>query len=128
MAARSTRPRYACKLRHGSKTTQHPTSQMTTRLARLSALPMRVPSSAFGWARTPAWAGADGTLYLNIAGREAQGTIPNAETEFAAQELAARLRALGGTEPADTPPNAADPHPTVEVYPPAALYSTVRGV
>ncbi len=80
------------------------------------------------WARTRAWAGADGALYLNIAGREPQGAIPAAEAEPTAKNLSARLGALGGTDPADAPPNAADLQPAVEVYPPAALYSTVRGV
>jgi predicted AlkP superfamily phosphohydrolase/phosphomutase len=80
------------------------------------------------WARTRAWAGADGAIYLNIAGREPQGAIPAAEAEPAAENLSARLGALGGTEPAAAPPNAVDLQPAVEVYRPATLYSTVRGV
>ena len=75
----------------------------------------------------PRWAGDDGAIYLNIAGREPQGVIPAAEADWAAGDLAARLRALGGSEPADTP-NADNLPPAVEVYRPAALYSTVRGV
>ena len=80
------------------------------------------------WAHTRAWAGDDGAIYLNIAGREPQGIIPAAEADSAAANLSARLRALGGSEPADAPPNAADLPPAVEVYRPAALYATVRGV
>jgi predicted AlkP superfamily phosphohydrolase/phosphomutase len=80
------------------------------------------------WPRTRAWAGADGAIYLNIAGREPQGIIPAAEAELAAQELAARLRALHSTELADAPADTAGMQPAVEVYPPAALYAAVRGV
>ena len=80
------------------------------------------------WAHTRAWAGDDGAIYLNIAGREPQGIIPATEAEFAAQELATRLRALHGADPSDAPPNAADLQPAVEGYPPAVLYSAVRGV
>jgi predicted AlkP superfamily phosphohydrolase/phosphomutase len=80
------------------------------------------------WPRTRAWAGADGGLYLNVAGREPQGLIPAAEADQAAEELAARLRALAGPEPADRTPNAADTRPAVEVYRPAAIYAATRGV
>jgi predicted AlkP superfamily phosphohydrolase/phosphomutase len=90
--------------------------------------PATVEECDVDWARTCAWAGPDGAIYLNIAGREPQGTIPAAEAERAAEELTARLRALDSAEPADPPPNAADLQPAVEVYPPAALYTTVRSV
>jgi predicted AlkP superfamily phosphohydrolase/phosphomutase len=75
------------------------------------------------WAHTRAWAGDDGALYLNIAGRDPQGSIPAAEAEPATENLAARLRTLSGTAP-----TAAELRPAVEVYRPAALYSAVRGV
>ncbi len=90
--------------------------------------PARLDECDIDWANTRAWAGADGALYLNIAGREPQGCIPAAEAEIAAHELAARLRALHGPAPADLVTNAADRQPAVEVYPPAALYAAVRGV
>lgn len=80
------------------------------------------------WAHTRAWAGDDGAIYLNIAGREPQGSIPTAEADSAAANLAARLRALHDSAPTDAPPNAAELPPAVEVYRPAALYATVRGV
>jgi predicted AlkP superfamily phosphohydrolase/phosphomutase len=80
------------------------------------------------WAHTRAWAGADGAIYLNIAGREPQGIIPAADADAVAANLLTRLRALGGSEPGDAPPNAADLPPAVEVYRPAALYASVRGV
>jgi predicted AlkP superfamily phosphohydrolase/phosphomutase len=69
------------------------------------------------WERTRAWAGAGGAIYLNIAGREPRGTIPAAEADGAAEDLAARLGAL----------SAADMQPSVKAYSPAALYSAVRG-
>jgi predicted AlkP superfamily phosphohydrolase/phosphomutase len=72
------------------------------------------------WAHTRAWAGDDGTLYLNIAGREPQGAIAEAEADLAAANLSARLRALGSESP-DLPP-------AIEVYRPSALYATARGV
>jgi predicted AlkP superfamily phosphohydrolase/phosphomutase len=80
------------------------------------------------WAHTRAWAGDDGAIYLNIAGREPQGIIPAAEADLAAANLSARLRALGGSDPADAPANPTALPPAVEVYRPAALYATVRGV
>jgi len=64
------------------------------------------------WEHTRAWAGDDGALFLNIVGREPQGIIPAAEADSAAENLARRLRTLSG----------------VEVYRPAALYASVRGV
>jgi predicted AlkP superfamily phosphohydrolase/phosphomutase len=72
------------------------------------------------WAHTRAWAGDDGTLYLNIAGREPQGAVAEAEADLAAANLSARLRALGSESP-DLPP-------AIEVYRPSALYATARGV
>ena len=80
------------------------------------------------WAHTRAWAGADGAIYLNIAGREPQGAIPAAEADSAAANLSARLRALGSGDLADPPPNGDDLPPAVDVYRPAALYSAIRGV
>lgn len=64
------------------------------------------------WQRTRAWAGDDGALYLNIVGRELHGIILAAEADSTTEILAARLRTLSG----------------VEVYRPATLYTSVRGV
>jgi predicted AlkP superfamily phosphohydrolase/phosphomutase len=79
------------------------------------------------WAHTRAWAGDDGALYLNIAGREPQGAIPAAEAEQAASDLAARLRALVGPKAAQDQPSLAVTA-AVEAYRPAALYTAARGV
>jgi len=92
------------------------------------AQPATLEECDVDWEHTRAWAGADGAIYLNIAGREPLGAIPAAEADLATENLAARLRALGGTEPADAPPNATDLLPGVKIYLPAALYATVRGV
>jgi predicted AlkP superfamily phosphohydrolase/phosphomutase len=64
------------------------------------------------WEHTRAWAGDNGALFLNIVGREPQGMIPAAEADSAVENLATRLRTLSG----------------VEVYRPATLYASVRGV
>jgi predicted AlkP superfamily phosphohydrolase/phosphomutase len=74
------------------------------------AWPAMLEQCDVDWAHTRAWAGDDGALFLNIVGREQQGIIPAAEADSAAENLATRLRTLSG----------------VEVYRPAALYSTVR--
>jgi predicted AlkP superfamily phosphohydrolase/phosphomutase len=75
------------------------------------------------WEHTRAWAGDDGAIFLNIAGREPQGAIAAAEADSVAANLSARLRTL-----ADPPPNAADLSPAVEVYRPAALHAAIRSV
>jgi predicted AlkP superfamily phosphohydrolase/phosphomutase len=80
------------------------------------------------WARTRAWAGEDGAIYLNIAGREPQGAIPAADVERVADDLSARLGALQAAEPASALASAADPQPAVKVYAPAAPYSLGRSL
>jgi predicted AlkP superfamily phosphohydrolase/phosphomutase len=90
--------------------------------------PAALEECAIDWAHTRAWAGPDGAIYLNIAGREPEGTIRAAEADAVADNLAARLRALAGPEPTGTPQQAADNIPDVEVYRPAALYAGARGV
>jgi predicted AlkP superfamily phosphohydrolase/phosphomutase len=88
----------------------------------------RLEECAVDWARTRAWAGPDGTLHLNIAGREPQGAIPAADADAAAERLAVRLRALPGPDASHAPQAAGESLPEVEVYRPAALYAAVRGV
>jgi predicted AlkP superfamily phosphohydrolase/phosphomutase len=77
------------------------------------------------WERTRAWAGGDGAIYLNVAGREPQGAVPAAAAEQALANLATRLRALAGPDPLVRDTGAA---PAVEIYRPAALYAAARGV
>ncbi|MEO7913612.1 MAG: alkaline phosphatase family protein [Roseiflexaceae bacterium] len=79
------------------------------------------------WAHTRAWAGDDGSLFLNIIGREAQGIIPAADADSAIENLAARLRTISSSAPAHAMMTTADIRPAVEVYRPATLYATVRG-
>jgi predicted AlkP superfamily phosphohydrolase/phosphomutase len=90
--------------------------------------PAGLEECAVDWARTRAWAGPDGAIYLNVAGREPRGGIPAADADAAAEDLAARLRALAGPESSDAPQAAGERLPEVEVYRPAALYAAVRGV
>jgi predicted AlkP superfamily phosphohydrolase/phosphomutase len=80
------------------------------------------------WARTRAWAEADGAIYLNISGREPHGAIPSANADAAAENLAARLRALAGPDTANPPSALGDQPAAVEVYRPAGLYAATRGV
>src|SRR5262249_44902695 len=69
------------------------------------------------WERTRAWAGDDGAIYLNVAGREPQGIIPAAEIDQVAASLVERLRGL----------RLPDGAPLLEVHRPAPTYSLGRG-
>ncbi|HEU5097952.1 MAG TPA: alkaline phosphatase family protein [Roseiflexaceae bacterium] len=80
------------------------------------------------WERTRAWAEADGAIYLNIAGRDAQGAIPSAQADAAAEDLAARLRALPGPASTNAPHVTGEQTPALEVYRPASLYAATRGI
>lgn len=80
------------------------------------------------WARTQAWAEADGAIYLNVAGREPHGVIPSANADAAAESLAARLRALAGPDTADVPGAPGERSAAIEVYRPAGLYAAARGI
>jgi predicted AlkP superfamily phosphohydrolase/phosphomutase len=80
------------------------------------------------WARTQAWAEADGAIYLNISGREAHGAIPSTNAEAAAENLAERLRALAGPHTANAPSALGEQPAPVEVYRPAGLYAATRGI
>jgi predicted AlkP superfamily phosphohydrolase/phosphomutase len=74
------------------------------------------------WPTTRAWAGDNGAIYLNVAGREPQGTVAPGAVEQAIADLRERLRALGlpGAPPGKPAP--------VEVYRPSVLYGAARGV
>ncbi|MCB9616310.1 MAG: alkaline phosphatase family protein [Sandaracinus sp.] len=68
------------------------------------------------WSRTRAWAegGYYARLFLNVAGREPSGTIPERAAEAAAEELRALLLAYGP--------------PGTKVWRPRELYGEVKGV
>ena len=72
-------------------------------------------------ARTTAWAagGYYARLYLNVAGREPQGIVPQADYERVRDEIAAKLAALGDEH--------GNPIGTFSVKP-QDLYRTVRNV
>lgn len=72
------------------------------------------------WSQTQAW-GAGGyyaRIFLNVKGREPEGTIPLAEYEAVRSRLAAELEAL--TDPDGQPLN-------VKAYKPQEIYQRVRG-
>lgn len=81
------------------------------------------------WARTRAWSGDDGAIYLNVAGREPQGTVPADQAEQALTDLSERLRAI--EPPATASSSQADQSsgvPEVEIMRPPAVYSASSGV
>lgn len=50
--------------------------------------------SGIDWSRTTAYAVGLGSVYLNVAGREADGTVNPADTDRVGKEIAGRLRGL----------------------------------
>jgi predicted AlkP superfamily phosphohydrolase/phosphomutase len=94
------------------------------RLSSLPARPTRLAECDVDWATTRAWAGDSGAIYLNIAGREPQGSVAPEQTEQLLASLSDRLRAL------ITPDRTAQlvAGPAIEVYRPSALYSMSQGV
>lgn len=73
------------------------------------------------WSRTRAWGsgGYYGRLFLNIAGREPEGTVDPADAEQLRAEITAKLEAL--------PDHTGRPMGT-RVFRPEALYREVRGI
>ena len=73
------------------------------------------------WSRTTAWGegGYYARVFLNVAGREPEGTIPPEEYEAVRDDLAARIAAI--------PDDAGEPIPTA-VYKPEELYGEPQGV
>lgn len=78
-------------------------------------------ADAVDWQRTRAWSGGGycGRIYLNVQGREPQGSIPRAAVDAVRQELAEQLR---GLVDADGSPIKA------EVYAPQSLYQQVNRI
>jgi predicted AlkP superfamily phosphohydrolase/phosphomutase len=81
----------------------------------------RIEDCTIDWARTKAWAsgGYYGRLFLNVAGREPQGTVPAGEYEAFRDMLVARIEAMPGP---DGPPLGN------KAYKPQDLYKAVRGI
>ena len=73
------------------------------------------------WARTRAWGegGYYGRLYLNVRGREPQGTLPPEQADALKAELASKLEALCGPDGGKL---------GTVVLRPEKLYSTVNGI
>lgn len=73
------------------------------------------------WAKTAVWAegGYYSRVFLNMAGREPQGTVPPGEVESLIAELTSKIKAIPrpGGEPMQT-----------EVYRPEQIYRAVRGI
>lgn len=73
------------------------------------------------WSRTRAWGsgGYYGRVFLNVAGREPEGTIPPEQYQAVRNELAALLAAIPGPE--------GEPLAT-QVFQPEAIYQQVRNI
>jgi predicted AlkP superfamily phosphohydrolase/phosphomutase len=83
--------------------------------------PARLTPELIDWERTTAW-GEGGyycRLFLNVAGREPQGTVPEGDYERVRDELKTRLEALGD--------DSGRPIGTV-AHKPEELYAEVKGV
>jgi predicted AlkP superfamily phosphohydrolase/phosphomutase len=91
-------------------------------LVRPPVRPAPIEQCAVDWSRTRAWAGDDGAIYLNAAGREPEGIVPPSEVEQVIASLRERLHQL------PPPPGSAGGQPAIETYRPAALYGAVHGV
>jgi predicted AlkP superfamily phosphohydrolase/phosphomutase len=83
--------------------------------------PGPLDESTIDWADTRAWAGDEGAIYLNVAGREPQGIVPPGEVEAVIADLRARLHAIA------PPPGQSDDVPVVETYRPPARFDTGYG-
>lgn len=84
-------------------------------------LPTSIDKVAIDWGKTQAWGdgGYYGRLFLNVKGREPQGTIPPQDYERVRQELIDKIAAI--TDPQGRPLNS-------KAYRPQELYRTVNGV
>jgi predicted AlkP superfamily phosphohydrolase/phosphomutase len=90
-------------------------------LAERPAAPVSLDKAQVDWARTVAWGagGYYGRIFMNVKGREPQGTIPPAAYQRERAALAERLRAMTGP----------DGQPLGNrVWTPQELYTSVRGI
>jgi predicted AlkP superfamily phosphohydrolase/phosphomutase len=80
-----------------------------------------IAKSAIDWGRTTAWGdgGYYGRLFLNVAGREPQGSIQPAEYETVRNELVTKLEAMPGPDGVSL---------GTKVHKPQDVYPEVRGV
>lgn len=92
------------------------------RLLAAPARPTPLAECAVDWAGTRAWAADNGTIYLNLAGREPHGAVPADQAAALLASLAARLQALR------LPTGARADAPAFDARRPAELYSTVSGI
>jgi predicted AlkP superfamily phosphohydrolase/phosphomutase len=85
------------------------------------AKPTRLKPDMVDWSKTTAWGdgGYYARVFLNIEGREPQGTIPPAEVDRVKRELSAKIEALGDEN--------GNPIGT-RVYYPEDVYRTMKGV
>lgn len=81
----------------------------------------RLEALEIDWSRTRAWGdgGYYGRIFLNVAGREPQGIIPQTEYEAVRAELARALAAIPGPRGEDI---------GTQVFKPEEIYQTVKGV
>jgi predicted AlkP superfamily phosphohydrolase/phosphomutase len=66
------------------------------------------------WSRTKAYGLGFNAIYLNVAGREAQGIVPPADADALALEI--RTRLLAATDPADGRAIVRNVHRTADIY------------
>lgn len=83
--------------------------------------PLALDEVEVDWQQTQAWGagGYYGRIFLNVKGREPQGTVPMAAYEALRQELTEKLSQLSGPDGARLP---------VKVYQPQQIYQKVRGL
>ncbi len=81
----------------------------------------KLDSQAIDWSRTRAWStgGYYGRIFMNRAGREPQGIIPDADYPTVRAELAAQLQAIPGAQGETL---------KTQVFYPEAIYQQVNGI
>ncbi|MBD0334711.1 MAG: alkaline phosphatase family protein [Cyanobacteria bacterium Co-bin13] len=90
-------------------------------LKETPAEPVALDQVEVDWSQTKAWGagGYYGRIFLNVKGREPQGTIPMAEYEKTRDELAEQLSQLTGPQGEQL---------NIKAYNPQQVYQKVRGV
>lgn len=92
------------------------------RLRSAPSVPSPLAECDVDWAATRAWAGANGAIYLNIAGREPAGCVPAEQADQLLASLTARLHALR------SPLAPASDSALLAAYQPEALYGSAQGI
>ena len=92
------------------------------RLHAAPARPTPLAECEVDWAHTRAWAGENGMIHLNLAGREPEGTVAPDDAEATLQQLAAQIYTLA------PPAGIAAAAPLFTSYRPATLYAATQGV